>query len=131
MSPDDSRAAADRARFDAEDANLAEFETQLAAALCSSDPAAARRSLGENADVQALIRGGIQHLSEDGFRIASLLIARLRFERLSHGSRAAGAAFAHDPRAFAEQFRRYHAAVPCSATTPTEEAALFEAWLSA
>ncbi|MDA1264675.1 MAG: hypothetical protein O2816_06310 [Planctomycetota bacterium] len=67
----------------------------------------------------------------DGVRIAALLIVRLRFERVIHGSRQGGEWFDEDPAAFAAAFKRYHAEVPPTAATPSGEARLFEAWVEA
>jgi len=64
----------------------------------------------------------------DGVRLSALLVARLRFERLLHGSARAGEWFKRDSASFAEAFRRYHAAVPPTAADPPGEAALFDAW---
>jgi hypothetical protein len=81
-------------------------------ALRSGDPAAAAR-LG---------------VDEDGFRMAALLVSKLRFERLMQGDRDAAAWFERDPAAFAAAFRRYHAAVRPTAYFPWEESALWRAW---
>lgn len=113
---------------DAERDALAAFEARVAAALCARDPGVA---------FEELIREGSPALEitldpaqSDGFRIAALLVARLRFERLMHGSRLAGDGFATDARTFTEEFRRYHIASPPVATTPMEEADQFERWSS-
>ena len=90
----------------------ADWERQLAAAMRADDPVAAVRALHPEADA-------------DGVRLAALLVARLRFERLLRGAPAAGAWFARDPAGFARFFRRYHAAVPPRAFFPADEAALF------
>jgi hypothetical protein len=58
------------------------------------------------------------------------LVTKLRFERLMQGSRRAGEWFGRDAAGFTEAFRRYHAAVPPTATDPRAEAALFDAWLA-
>ncbi len=87
-------------------------ERAYAEALCASDPAAALTALGAVVD-------------EDGARVTGLLVAKLRFERVIQGSRAAAARFHEDPAGFAAAFRRYHAAVAPTALTPAEEAAAF------
>ncbi len=104
------------------------YEARLADALCARDPGAAFAELRADPVVGAWLGNGLDFAREDGFRIAALLVARLRFERLLHGSREAGDAFHADARAFTDRFRRYHASVAPIATTPTEEAAQFEAW---
>ena len=65
---------------------------------------------------------------EDGFRVASLLVARLRFERMLQGSATLGTEFERDPLEFTRSFKRYHVSTPMIAGSPAEEAAGFEAW---
>lgn len=67
----------------------------------------------------------------DGFRIASLMVARLRFERLLQGSATLGAEFERDPRRLTDRFKRYHTETPMRAASPAEEAASFQAWCEA
>jgi hypothetical protein len=110
-----------------EQALFERFERRLADAVCSDDPAAQRALCGDP-ELVSWLGSGLQHAHEDGFRIAALLVARLRFERLLHGSRTAGQAFEDDARTFTERFRLYHVAVPACATTPAEEAEQFEHW---
>jgi hypothetical protein len=93
----------------------AAFERRLAAAMRADDPVAAVRKIAPGADA-------------DGVRMTALLVARLRFERLLRGSLEAEAWFAADPAAFADAFRRYHAAVPPRAFFPADEGRLFAAW---
>lgn len=115
----------------ADDAQYALYETLLSDALRAGDLDAARRALVGDPRVAGVLASAVPHAREDGFRIAALLVARLRFERLLHGSRAAGDAFRADARAFTERFRAYHREVEPRATTPAEEAADFERWSSA
>jgi hypothetical protein len=105
--------------------DLARFEKLHADVVLSADPAAALAALPD-AD-RALFAG----LDRDGLRIAALIVARLRFERLIHGSRAAAEWFDRDTRAFTQAFKRYHTGVPPTATFPADEARAFEAWLTA
>lgn len=92
------------------DDELLRCEERLAASLLAADPAAA--------------------LAGDGWVVTALLVARLRFERLLHGSRVARERFRDDPRAFALEFRRYHAGVAPRAFHPQAEARDYEAWLA-
>lgn len=64
----------------------------------------------------------------DGVRIAALLVAKLRFERLLRGSSEIDAAFERDPQRFTEAFRRYHEEVPLTAFDPLAEVRAFSAW---
>jgi hypothetical protein len=106
------------------DFDLERYERLMAAVLIAPDPVAALDALG--ADERALI----EPIDRDGLRMAALLVARLRFERLMHGSQRAAEWFETDPRSFAQAFKRYHASVPPLSTFPPQEARAFEAWLT-
>lgn len=75
------------------------------------------------------LREAVAHVDPRGFRIAALLVAKLRFERLVQGSERAGASFREEPKTFADAFRRYHREVPPTAHDPRGEARLFTDWL--
>jgi hypothetical protein len=107
---------------------LAHLERLLADAFQGPDPRAALAAAALDPALSADLRARLAGAAPDGVRIAGLLIAKLRFERLLHGSRAAGAWFGRDPAAFARAFRRYHGAVPAVAQGPLQEAHAFEAW---
>lgn len=98
------------------------YERALASVLLAADPIAARAALA-SAD-----RALLSALKDDGLRVSALLVARLRFERLRHGSRAAAEWFERDPREFTRAFKRYHTSVPPTACFPPEEARAFVAW---
>jgi len=106
------------------------FDRLLADALTSGDPAAAFRAAQEEEWPDEL-RDAIAAAaaSEDGVRMTALLVAKLRFERLMQGSRRAGEWFDRDAEGFTAAFRRYHEAVPPTATDPRREAELFERWV--
>ena len=104
--------------------DLERYEQLMASVLIATDPIAALEALA--ADERALL----EPIDRDGLRMAALLVARLRFERLIHGSRRAAQWFDSDPRAFAQAFKRYHASVPPVSTFPPQEARAFEAWLT-
>ena len=105
--------------------DLERFEKLHADVVLSADPAAAIDAL--NAGDRALFAA----MDRDGLRIAALIVARLRFERLIHGSRSAAEWFDRDTRAFTQAFKRYHTSVAPTATFPADEARAFEAWLAA
>jgi uncharacterized protein len=65
---------------------------------------------------------------QDGERVAELLVAKLRFERLIRGSREAEAWFEGEPRSFVAAFHAYHRSVAPTAFFPAAEARLFDAW---
>jgi hypothetical protein len=104
--------------------DLERYERAMADVLLAGDPVAALEALPppERALLEAIDR--------DGLRITALLVARLRFERLMNGSRAAAEWFEQDPRAFTAAFKRYHTAVAPLSTMPLHEARAFEAWLT-
>jgi hypothetical protein len=74
------------------------------------------------------VRAALERVDPDGLRLAALLVAKLRFERLLRGCPEAEDWFEDDPIAFAEVFRAYHHEVPPTAFFPPEEAALFRVW---
>ena len=98
-------------------------ETDLHALQCSM-----ARALADPTRVGELADGSLGEVDADGARLAAVLVARLRFERLVQGSNGARTWFERDPRGFATAFRRYQAAVPPTAVFPSEEARLFAAW---
>jgi hypothetical protein len=109
---------------------LARFDRLVADALTAEDPVAVFRAAAA-ADWPADLRDAIAAAAaaEDGVRLTALLVAKLRFERLMNGSRRAGEWFDRDAAGFTEAFRRYHGAVPPTATDPRAEAELFERWI--
>jgi hypothetical protein len=113
-----------------DDAAYARFDRLVADALTAPDPVAAFRAACAE-EWPAELRSAIEAAagSEDGVRLTALLVAKLRFERLMHGSRRAGEWFDRDAAEFTEAFRRYHATVPPTATDPRREAEAFERWL--
>jgi hypothetical protein len=99
------------------------FDTRYEAALRADDPAAALAALAAGARLAVT--------DEDGARIAALLVARLRFERVVQGSRRAAAFFDVDPAGFTAAFRAYHRAVAATPFDPAGEAEAFLAWCAA
>ncbi|MEO6709764.1 MAG: hypothetical protein ABI054_05550, partial [Planctomycetota bacterium] len=103
----------------------------LADALTSPDPGLIlQRALNDSA-FGPEARSALLAIDLDGLRIAALLVAKLRFERLLQGSGSAGTWFESDPREFTAAFKRYHHELAPRAATPGEEAAQFEAWRAA
>ncbi len=102
-------------------AELEQWEALLADLLLAPDPAAALRA------AQAAPGAGPELFSidADGLRLASLLVVKLRFQRLMNASAAAAEWFDRDGAGFTAAFRRYHHAVPPTALDPWREAAAF------
>lgn len=117
-------------RDDSLDADVL-FEQLLADALRHPDPASAVSTLRDDLRLPADTRAALAHAHADGVRMAALLVARLRFERLVQGSPTGSAAFDRDPEGFVSAFRRYHAEVPPRALDAGEEDAAFAAWCAA
>ena len=107
------------------------YEEVVAKAMTARDPAAALRRAARDARLPEALRRALRRADADGIRISALIVARLRFERLLHGSIEAGVWFERDPEAFTGVFQRYHEEVPPRAFSPAAEARLFNAWQKA
>ena len=114
-----------------ETAQILHLERALAEALRAPDPALGLAHLRAHGQLGPELAARVAAIDDDGFRIAALLVARLRFERLVQGSTLASQWFDDDPASFAASFRRYHAEVTPTAQFPAGEAALFAAWQAA
>ncbi len=110
---------------------LEQYEAILSKALLAADPWTELRTAIEDPATPASVSAALANVGEDGLRIAGLLVAKLRFERIVNGSRRAAEWFEDDAARFTEAFRRYHAAVSPTEIFPSSEARCFEAWLSA
>src|SRR5581483_11243500 len=104
------------------------LEQVVAKALMSRDAGEALQRAGRDRRLPLSVRRALKNVDADGARLAALLIARLRFERLMNGSDAAARWFEVDPMGFAKAFERYHRAVRPTEHFPAGEARLFEAW---
>ena len=99
-------------------ADIDDLQARLGRVLTADDPVAAwRELLPEHA------------LDEAGLRVAALLVAKLRFQRLVQGSPLVNDWFARDARGFTEAFRCYHQTQPARSLDPWAEAEQFERWL--
>ena len=106
----------------------ARFEVIVEKAMRSRDPVTPIARASRNRSLPIDLRRALAHAAGDGARIAALLVARLRFERLLRGSPEAEAWFERDPEGFAEAFGRYHEAVSLTAFFPGAEARAFRRW---
>lgn len=111
-------------------AELEQIERVLADVLTSADPWSELGHVRSDTALPTAVRAQLAAIDEDGLRIAGLLVAKLRFERLMNGSRTAAEWFERDPAAFTEAFRRYHTSVAPREMMPGLEASRFEAWVS-
>jgi len=110
-------------------AGYVHFEKLVAEALRSPDPAAALRAGSTDERLTRSLQQALARVDERGVRMAALLVARLRFERLVQGSQEAAELFDDAPDEFARTFRAYHRAVAPRALQPADEAHRFAAWL--
>ena len=103
---------------------LARLQAVLAGVLRARDPAVALAAARAAADADPRLAA----VDEDGLRIAALLVAKLRFQRLLSASAEAAVWFERDGRGFTEAFRDYHTSVPAESLDPWGEAAAFARW---
>jgi len=110
---------------------LSEVQRILVAALHDERPAERLAELVEaaGAGIDADDRARLLAIDGDGLRVASIVVRKLRLERVLGGDRGLNALCEADPAAFAESFRRYAAAVPPTFEFPAEEARAFRAFL--
>lgn len=73
-------------------------------------------------------RARLASIQADGLRVASLVVRKLRLERLLAGDADLRARCDADPASFTETFRRYAASVPPKFDFPAEEARAFRAF---
>ena len=83
---------------------------------------------GEAAGLSSEERALLERVDPDGLVLTSLLVRKLRFERLMNGDAGAARWFHEDSKGFTEAFRAYNADVPPAWFFPSEEAHAFRAW---
>ncbi|MBL8768995.1 MAG: hypothetical protein JNL94_16605 [Planctomycetes bacterium] len=105
------------------------FDGFVARALRAPDPVACLCERRADPTLDADERTRLRAIDEDGFRIAALIVAKLRFERLLQGSASAARGFALDVRTFADVFRDYHQQVPMTSPMPWDEGRRFDEWV--
>ena len=106
----------------------ARYERLLLAAMTAPDPVRVLRAGARDRRLDADLRRRLARVDEDGVRMAALLVARLRFERLLRGAPEAEAWYDQDPASFTLAFRRYHHEVAPVAFFPRGEMKLWRAW---
>lgn len=107
---------------------LIELERVLQAALASDTPIDTLRESSRGLSPEAL--AFLERLDPEGFIVASLLVRKLRFERICRGDAELEQGFGRDPAGFTELFRLYNKEVPARAFFPQPEAAAFRDFLS-
>jgi hypothetical protein len=108
----------------------ARLEEILVRAMTAADPAAELVRLGDDPALPVPLRRALLAVDNDGVRLAALLVAKLRFERLLRGSTEAADLFAEDPARFAQLFRRYHESTPLHDFFPAREAQRYRDFLA-
>ena len=104
----------------------------LIEALLSDDPAAQLRAGLQSAHgLSAEERSWLEGIDIDGLILSSLLVKKLRFERLTRADPAMGELFEQQPAEFMRQFRAYVSAIPPTVYFPGQEAHLFRQWQAA
>jgi hypothetical protein len=98
--------------------------------MTAADPAAELQRAGLDPALPAALRHALRSVDVDGVRLTALLVCKLRFERLLHGSPEAVHLFTTDPQRFAQTFRRYHESTPPRDFFPPQEAKRFRAFLA-
>ena len=112
-----------------QDPLLAAYERVFARAFASRAAAAVLRAARADESVPRELRDALARIDETGVRLTSLIVTRVRFERLLHGSARAVRWFEDDPSAFAAAFKRYQDEVAPTAAFPPDEARAFDAWV--
>lgn len=106
--------------------SIARLQVVLAEALLAADPVVFVQTLARQPDADPALRA----IDADGLRMAALLVAKLRFQRLMNASRTAREWFQRDAAAFTVAFRRYHVEVPPTSLDPWGERDRFTDWCS-
>lgn len=104
--------------------SIARLQVVLAEALLADDPVAFVRALALRPEADPALLA----IDADGLRIAALLVAKLRFQRLMNASRTAAEWFERDAAGFTVAFKRYHQEVPPAALDPWGERDQFTDW---
>lgn len=103
-----------------------ELQRVFLSLLLAPDPGAALTE--RQAEASPLEAATLGRLDPEGLLLTSLIVKRLRFERVLQGEGACRREFQRDPEGFMERFRSYDAAGPSRSPWPSLEAAAFLAF---
>ncbi len=106
---------------------LAALQQVLVDCCVADDPVA---TLGRLRQEHPELSPWLEHVDPDGLLLTSLLVKKLRFERILRGDPNLAARFQKDPQAFTLAFRNYLNAVPPTSVFPAEEARAFREFLA-
>lgn len=105
---------------------LTDLQRAMARALTSDAPVETLKK--EAAALGPEDRALLEGLDPDRFLLTSLIVRKLRFERICRGDTQAEEWFALDPAGFTEVFRAYNREVPSTEFFPRQEAVAFRKW---
>ena len=105
---------------------LKDLQRAMARALTSDKPVEALQA--EAASLDPEDRAWLEGLDPDRFLLTSLIVRKLRFERICRGDSKAEDWFERDPAKFTEAFRAYNREVPSTEFFPRQEAVAFRKW---
>jgi hypothetical protein len=108
---------------------LIDLERVLQRALASDSPLEILREAAKSLPPED--RTLIEQIETDGFLLTSLLVHKLRFEKICRGDDQMEEWFEREPGRFTEFFRKYNRDVPPLEVFPRQEAAAFRAYLTA
>ena len=106
---------------------LIALQRVLQAALTSETPLEALREAARGLPAEA--RAIVESIDPDGFVVSSLLVRKLRFERICRGDAAMERWFEREPARFTDAFCVYNREVPPREFFPQQEAAAFRTFL--
>jgi hypothetical protein len=106
---------------------LIELQRVLQAALTSDTPLETLRDGARGLPDEA--RKIVETIDADGFLVSSLLVRKLRFERICRGDTSLERWFEREPGRFTELFRAYNREVPPREFFPQPEARAFRDFL--
>lgn len=105
---------------------LKDLQHAMLRALCGDAPLETIRN--EAASLAAEERACIERMDPEGFLLSSLLVRKLRFERICGGDASMEEWFKRDPGGFTEVFRAYNREMPPTEFFPRQEALEFRRW---
>ena len=105
---------------------LRDLQRALAVALASNSPLETLKK--EAAALSPEARDTLDRLNLEQFLLSSLLVRKLRFERICRGDTKSEEWFGRDPEGFTKAFQAYNAEIPPVEFFPRPEAQAFRAW---
>jgi|GEM_PF-2704443 len=109
---------------------LKDVQRLLFTALTAEEPQKTLRDgLAAEKNLTEQERGWLETLTkDDGFLLSSLIVKKLRFERLQLSDKEMKELFEREPERFVQLFREYTAKVAPTEYFPSEEGKMFREW---